>query len=254
VNAAVEFELLKGRRSNVFRWGALVMVVGVPALSTGFFQLARLGGDTPAAGKAAAMITDFNLTGLLGMAGQVLAVAMLLTAGIATSWSFGREFVDDAVPALFAIATPRSSVAAAKFLVLGGWALATVTLTMVLTVACGLLVGLELDRPAGTMAAQALTAGALSAALAAPLALVSSWRRGYLAGFVTLVAVVVATQIITALGGGAWFPYAAPSLWMGMGGAEAARAVTVVQLLAPLAVTILAVLGTTSWWRQAEAS
>jgi ABC-2 type transport system permease protein len=138
--------------------------------------------------------------------------------------------------------------------VLGGWALATVTLTMVLTVACGLLVGLQLHAPAGTMAAQALTAGVLSAALAAPLALVSSWRRGYLPGFVALVAVVVATQVITALGGGAWFPYAAPSLWMGMGGPDAAREVTAVQLVIPIVVAVLAALGTTSWWRHAEAS
>jgi hypothetical protein len=67
------------------------------------------------------------------------------------------------------------------------------------------------------MAAQALTAGVLSAALAAPLVLVSSWRRGYLPGFVALVAVVMATQLITALGGGAWFPFVAPSLWMAWG-------------------------------------
>jgi ABC-2 type transport system permease protein len=253
LNAAVEFELLKGRRSNVFRWGALVMVIGVPALSTGFFQLARIGGDTPAAGKAAAMVTDFDLTGLLGMAGQVLTVAMLLTAGIATSWSFGREFVDDAIPALFAIATPRSTVAAAKFIVLGGWALATVTLTMVLTVACGLLVGLQLHRPAGTMAAQALTAGVLSAARAAQLVLVSSWRRGYLPGSSRWSpsswpprssphsAAEPGSRTPHPPSGWAWGPRCGPR-----GDGRPA--------LIPLVVVALAALGTTSWWRHAEAS
>jgi hypothetical protein len=42
MNAALEFELLKARRAGVFRWGAVVVAVGVPALSTGFFELVRL--------------------------------------------------------------------------------------------------------------------------------------------------------------------------------------------------------------------
>ena len=46
------------------------------------------------------MITELSLAGLLATAGQVLSVAILMVAGIAASWSFGREFVDDALPAL----------------------------------------------------------------------------------------------------------------------------------------------------------
>ena len=83
MNAAFEFELLKARRAGVFRWGAVVVAAGVPALSTGFFELVRLGGDSPSAAKAATMITDLSLAGLLGTAGQVLSVAILMTAGIA---------------------------------------------------------------------------------------------------------------------------------------------------------------------------
>ena len=78
MNAALEFELLKARRAGVFRWGAVVVAVGVPALATGFFQLVRLGGDSPSAAKAATMITDLSLAGLLGTAGQVLSVAILM--------------------------------------------------------------------------------------------------------------------------------------------------------------------------------
>jgi hypothetical protein len=39
MNAALEFELLKARRAGVFRWGALVAGVGVPALCTPFSSL-----------------------------------------------------------------------------------------------------------------------------------------------------------------------------------------------------------------------
>ena len=184
MNAALEFELLK----------------------------ARFGGNSPSAAKAATMITELSLAGLLGTAGQVLSVAILMTAGIAASWSFGREFVDDALPALFAIATPRSSVAAAKFVVLAGWALLTIVSMVILTVIGGLLVGLHIDPAALQTASRVAAAGLLGAVLAAPMALVSSWRRGYLPGFVALVTLVVVTQLVTAVGGGAWFPYAVPAL------------------------------------------
>jgi ABC-type transport system involved in multi-copper enzyme maturation permease subunit len=83
-----------------------------------------------------------------GTAERFATMAILMTARIAASWSFGREFVDDAVPALFAIATPRSSVAAAKFVVLAGWALLTVVSTVILTPIGGLIVGLDMDPPA----------------------------------------------------------------------------------------------------------
>jgi ABC-2 type transport system permease protein len=200
------------------------------------------------------MVDDFSLAGLVGLAGQALSVAMLLTAGIAASWSFGREFVDEAVPALFALATTRSSVARAKFWVLAGWAVLTVVAAVGLTVLAGVGIGLSVDGPATTMALHAVVTGLLSAALACPFAFVSSWRRGYLAGFVALLAAVVVTQLVTATGGGGWFPYAAPSLWMGMGGAVAADAVTPVQLLLlPLLVAAAAIAVTVGWWRRAEA-
>jgi hypothetical protein len=59
---------------------------------------------------------------------------------------------------------------------------------------------------------------------------------------VTLVALVVLTQIVTAIGVGAWFPHAAPALWMGLGGAPAASQVSIIQLLLPLPIAAIAVL------------
>jgi hypothetical protein len=99
--------------------------------------------------------------------------------------------------------------------VLAGWALVTVMSTVILTVISGLILGLDMDPTALQTASQVAAVGLLGAVLAAPMALVSSWRRGYLPGFVALVAVVVVTQVVTAIGAGAWFPYAAPALWRG---------------------------------------
>lgn len=246
--AALEFEVLKARRAAVFRWGAVAVSTGVPALCALFFLLARTGNGSPGALKAAAMIPTLDLAGLVAMAAQVLSVAVLLTAGIATSWSFGREHVDGAVPALFATATPRSAIAAAKFLVLSAWAAATVLVAVTLTVVVGLLLQLALDRAALDVAVRAVLAGLLAALLALPLGLVASWRRGYLAGFVVLLLVVVATQIITATGGGQWFPFAQPSLWAGMGGPEAAAAISPVGLLSVPLTAALGVIATVRWW------
>lgn len=253
MSAALEFELLKARRAAVFRWGAVAVVVGVPGLATVFFVLARSGGRSAAVAKATALVTDDSLAGLLGLTGQVLTVAMLLTAGIAASWSFGREFVDDAVPALFALATPRPALAAAKFWVLTGWAACTVVVAVVLTLVAGLGLGLPLQADGLTVALRATLAGLLSAVLAWPLALVASWRRGYLAGLVALLVVVIVTQLLTAIGAGGWFPYAAPSLWMGIGGVEAAVHVSALQLILALAVAAVAVAATILWWEDAEA-
>lgn len=253
MRAAVEFELLKAGRAPVFRWGAAAVVLGVPGLTSVFFVLANSGAASPAVAKATTLLTDMSLAGLIAAAGQVLTVAMLMTAGIAASWSFGREFVDDAIPALFALATSRQSLAGAKFLVLTGWAVATTVATVAMTLLVGLVLGLPMTPAALDVALQATAAGLLCAVLAWPLALIASWRRGYFAGFVALILVVVLTQLLTATGVGSWFPFAAPSLWMGMGGPEAAAAVTAVQLgLAPL-VSATAVTATIIWWGRAEA-
>lgn len=249
----MEFELLKAGRAAVFRWGAAAVVVGVPGVALLFFLLARSGGSSTAVSKAIALVTDTSLAGLVGVTGQVLTIAALMTAGVAASWSFGREFVDDAVPALYALATSRRAIAGAKLLVLTAWLALVVLATVAVVLAAGLLAGLSLTPAALGAAAKACTAALLSGLLAWPLALLSSWRRGYLAGFVGLLGAVVATQLLTATGAGAWFPYAAPSLWTGMGGPAAASAVTAAQLALAPVVSGLGVVATVVWWGRAEA-
>lgn len=252
MRAALEFELLKARRASVFRWGAATVSVGVPALCALFFALARSETSSPGALKAAAMVPALDLPGLVAMAGQVLSVAVLLVVGIATSWSFGREYVDGAVSALFATATSRPVIAAAKFLVLLAWASLTVLAAVALTVVAGLLLQLPLEPLTLEATARAALAGLLAALLALPLGFVASWRRGYLAGFVALLLVIVATQVITATGGGHWFPFAVPALYSGMGGAEAAADVPLAGLLSVPLTAALGVAATLRWWSTFE--
>lgn len=253
LSAALEVEARKAYRAPVFRAGAVFVVLGVPGLTALFFVLARAGGDSVAAAKAAALVTDLSPAGFLGQAGQVLSVTLLLSVGIAAAWSFGREFADGTAPALFALATPRSAIAGAKLVVLLAWAVGVVLATVGLSVVVAAVVGLgPVDRSLIRLAFRVAAGGGLVATLSVPFAWVASWRRGYLPGIVALLLAVVATQLATALGAGGWFPYAAPSLWLGMGGPAAADAVTGPQLMLPLLVAGVAGWGCLAWWRQAE--
>ena len=211
MDAAIATEALKLRRSPVARTGWLAVVLGVPALTAALTAAARAGGDSQLAVKAAAMLTGTGLAGYLGIVGQVTTVAMLVTTGIVTAWCFGREFVDGTVAGLFAATVSRRRIAAAKFVVMILWSLTACTAIILVAVLAGALLGL--GPPTGDAwraAGMDLAAGTLMAALALPLAWVASARRGYLPAVAALLLIVVATQIITALGAGGWFPYAAP--------------------------------------------
>jgi ABC-2 type transport system permease protein len=89
--------------------------------------------------------------------------------------------------------------------------------------------------------------GVNGALLAYPLAFIASAARGYLPAVAALILIVVATQILTVIGVGAWVPYAATSLWAGMGGPEAAATIAP-QHLALIPLTAAAGVAATLWW------
>lgn len=62
---------------------------------------------------------------------------------------------------------------------------------------------------------------------------------------------IVVTQVVTTFGGGAWFPYAAPGLWLGLSG-PAASDVSPVQLLLAVPIGAAGVLAAGHWWNTAE--
>ena len=253
MDAAIATEALKLRRSPVALTGWLTVVLGVPALTAALTAAARAGGDSQLAVKAAAMLTGTGLAGYLGIVGQVTTVAMLVTTGIVTAWCFGREFVDGTVAGLFAATMSRRRIASAKFAVMILWSLTACAATVLVALLAGALLGL--GPPTGDAwraAGMDLAAGTLMAALALPLAGGASARRGYLPAVAALLVIVVATQIITALGAGGWFPYAAPALWVGMGGPEAAATIGPTQLLLALPVSAAGIWATTTWWNRAQ--
>jgi ABC-2 type transport system permease protein len=65
-----------------------------------------------------------------------------------------------------------------------------------------------------------------------------------LAGVGAVIGVIVVTQLLTVVG---WFPYAAPSLWLGMGGP--AMSATPIQLVLVMPVAVAGWAATSLWWR-----
>jgi len=251
--AALEFEAVKFHRSFLVRTISVLLVVGLPSLAAAFLAAAASGTPGLLGSKASAMLPGTGWAGLAGITGQMMSVGVLVGAGLAAAWCFGREFTDKTASSLFALTVGRGWLALAKFTVVTAWALGVILLTMVACLAAGLVAGLGLPDPAAVpIVVKGLTAASLSALLALPLAWVASITRGYLGGIGALLLLIVVTQVVTAFGTGAWFPYAAPGLWVGLAGSEAAAAVTPLQLALALPVSAAGVVATCAWWSTAS--
>lgn len=252
MSAAIEFEARKFMRAPTVRVITVLLGAVVPALGAALTLAATADGDTAITLKASAMLVGNGWAGYLGVVGMMFSVSVLLGVGFVVSWCFGREFTDHTVSALFALPVSRRRIAYAKFMVVVAWWSALLPAALLVTVAAGLAIGLGApDSGALTVGAQISATWCLTALLAFPLAWVASVGRSELAAVGALILLIVVTQVVTAFGVGAWFPYAAPGLWMGLGG-SASSDVSPVQLLMAIPVAALGVLATGQWWKTAR--
>jgi len=252
---ALEFEALKFRRAPVVRTVSALIGIGLPVLAAAFMAAATSGGSSQLSLKAAAMLTESGWSGYLAVVGMMLSVGALMGIGFVVCWCFGREFTEKTQACLFALSVSRRRLAYAKFMVILVWSLVLCLVTVVVALLAGTVIGLGVPGPEVLgSAVKAWSAGAMAASLACPLAVVASVARGYLPGVGALVLLVVTTQVVTAFGAGAWFPYAAPGLWMGMGGATAADAVSPLQLFLCVPVSLLGIAVTGQWWKNMQIS
>ncbi|MCK9795297.1 hypothetical protein M1843_16215 [Isoptericola sp. 4D.3] len=227
LRTALRVEALAWRRSTVPRLATPLLVGLVPLASIGLVALARSGA---VAGAGAAKLADYATGDLatthLEVAGQVLAVAVLVAGGFALAAAFGQPLADGRAGAYFGLATPRGTLALARCVVVLGWVAACVVVAVALTLGASAVAAASLSAPFGpaawAAAGRALAAGLLGAGLALPFAVVATATRSPLATVGALIGVVALTQVVVLVGGGAWFPYAVPSLWTGTGGPDAA--------------------------------
>jgi ABC-2 type transport system permease protein len=255
LRTALSVEALKLRRSVVARLATVLLLVLVPLGSVGMVALAR---SPRAVGPTSAKLADYATGDLatthLLVCAQVLSVAVLAAGGFFVASSFGRELETGTAGALFGLAVPRGTIALAKCLVALVWVAACVVVTVAVTVAASAAVtaasGETFGQGAWASASTALAAGLLGGGLILPFAWVATVTRSQLGTVGALVGVIALTQIVVLLGAGSWFPYAAPSLWAGLGGPTAAAAVGLPHLLLAAAVAPAAILAVRHAWRR----
>ena len=243
-------ELVKLTRSVIGRVVTVLLVVAVPMLATGFVAAAEFGGSSQIAIKVRPLIHGTGWDAATGVTAQVLSMAMLLGVGFVVSWVFAREFSDGTIEALLLSRPSRPVLASAKLGAVLLWASAVTIASSAVAVGLGAVLLAPTTGTPWPGAGRIVLGAVLTALLALPFALVATIARSALAGVGGVIGIVIVTQILTVLGTGAWFPYAAPSLWLGMGGPELTA--SPVQLLLVLPVAAAGWVATAIWWQQAE--
>lgn len=253
MRTALAVEALKLRRAPAARVATGVLVLLMPLVSTAMVAAANGDSDSPMALKVRPLLVGTGWTAHLGMLGEMESVGALLAVGIVVSWVVGRELADRTVGALLAQPVRPGEVLVAKLAVIGAWALACGVAAVAVGLVAGLATGLGAPGAAAFAAAgKVLAVMVLAALLTTPFAWVATALRGYLGGVVSVVVILIVTNVVTVTGAGAWFPYAAPSMWAGMGGAEAAAAVQPLQLLLVVPVGVLGAWAAAHRWSHAE--
>ena len=253
MRAALRVEGWKLSRSRVPLVTALLLGLLLPSMGLGFYLVALRGGTGILADKAASFLFAEGWVGYLRLVDQIAAVAAFLGVGVVVAWVFGREHSDRTFAALFSLAVSRTSIAAAKFLVLVAWAVLVSMAVVLVSLALGVVSGvgpIQDERLVPELLRLfSVTVGA--SLLALTMALAASWGRGYLPAIGALIVIVAVTQVAVLFGTGAWFPYAIPGLTAVVGGVGV-PAVTPLQAgLVPL-TALAGVMATLLWWRKAQ--
>ena len=252
MRAALYSESLKLRRSRVISTISALVILVVPAMAYGLFWVATNGGFGPLAAKSSGLIVGEGWQGYLSAAGQISAASVFLAVGVAAAWIFGREYVDHTFPSMFGLSVSRRTIALAKFVVVGIWAM-TAVMAMVVVVAIAGLVAIQGSTSDAIEGLARLAAiAALAAALGITSATAASWGRGYLPAIGGLIVVVAMAQMAVLFGTGGWFPFAVPGL-LAITGAEGVPPVSLAQVVLALTVVGGAVWVTANLWSHAEA-
>ncbi len=252
MTAAYAVEALKLRRSRVVAVATVALLLVPALLARAFLIAAESGGADPMSAKAALLVPGVGWSGYLGGLIQIYATAGVIGSGIVVGWCFGREYADRTVVSLYASATPRTSVAWAKLVLLAAWSVAVGLAVAAAAWVIGIASGLGLpDAAEGRVLWRLAALAVLSGLLALPVALPASIGRGYLPAVGGLMVLVVAAQVAMVAGAGTWWPWSVAAVWA-MGTDAGMEAVAPAWLtMVPLAAA-LGAFATVAWWRHAE--
>lgn len=253
MRAALRVEGWKLTRSRVPLVAGLLLGLLLPSMGLGFYSVALRGGTGILADKAKSFLVAEGWVGYLRLVDQIAAVAAFLGFGVVVAWVFGREHSDRTFAALFSLAVPRASIAAAKFSVFIAWAMVVSLALALVSLGLGVLSGvgpIQDERLLPELLRLfSITVGA--SLLASTMALVASWGRGYLPAIGALIVIIAVSQMAVLFGTGAWFPFAIPGLMAVVGGGGVLSVTPLQMGLVPL-TALAGVMATLLWWRKAQ--
>lgn len=254
IHAALQAEVLKIRKSKMI-WLTLAAFTIAPLMG-GFFMYVLK--DPDLAEKAGLLGEKAQIQGeatwpsYLSILAQMIAVGGIIVFGFVTSWVFGREYSDRTAKDLLALPYPRSYIVIAKYIA----SMIACGLLSIYIVVIGSLFGWMIGLPewSVTVGMQGLqmiiTTMFLTILLSAPVAFFACYGRGYLAPLGFVVLMVVFSQLIAAVGYGAYFPWAVPALYSGISGVD--NVLSLVSITIVILTSVVGFISTLSWWLYAD--
>jgi ABC-2 type transport system permease protein len=246
-------ELRKAIRSRMPLWtalGSLFMPLGIAFLifvSKNPEISQKLGLISAKANLLAYAATDWQT--YLGLFGQLIAAGGFLLFILSISWVFGREFTDSTVKDILAVPVPRSSILAAKFIVVVIWSAALTVLILMV----GLLMGALINLPGGSLSVilrggvLMMIASGMAIAVVMPFALFASMGRGYLLSIGLALLTLMMTNLVAIAGWGEYFPWAVPGLF-----AQAKTPLPAISYVIVFVTSAAGILATYLWWKYAD--
>lgn len=254
---AISAEFTKNKHSRI-RWVTFIAFAIAPIMGGLFMHLMKDGGQEGLSGilksKAVMMSIEANWDSYLGILSQAVGVGGVLLFGFVASWLFGREYSDGTAKDLLALPISRTKILNAKYVYYIVWSFALVIFNLLL----GLLIGLlfQLEGWNVSMFFDNLTVYFITTILIillnTPIAFFALWGKGYLLPLGVVALLLVFSQIIGAMGLGAYFPWSIPALYSGSGGEEFKMQLNTMSFVILIATSIIGYLGTVIWWKYAD--
>lgn len=196
---ALRSEVLKMRRSRTVLWTALAVSI-VPAI-------------TASSVKALGSLTTLTWESFMALAPQMMASWWgVLIFGLATSYLFGREYLDGTAKNMLTLPIRRETFIVAKLVVLAFWTGGLALLAVGLQAGFAALLGVSGFAWSYIWAAAAdcLEIAALIYVTLPAVAALAMLEKGYLPPMMFSAFMATAAFMVGAVGWGRWFPWSMP--------------------------------------------
>ncbi len=249
---AIQIELLKLRRSNVFAGTILAMSLA-PVMGSLFVIVLRnsalSAGNTLLKSKASMSGFSPDWPSFLNLNAQAIGVGGVIVFGFVAAWVFGREYANHTVKDLFVLPISRAKILLSKMVVIFFWSASLCAILFLETILLGNLLSL----PGWSLTVLYASGGMIIKTSLMVISLttlpgfVACLGRGYLASLSFVVLTVVLAQIVGALGYGAYFPWAIPAIYSKILGTQVT--LNGISMAIPFIAGALGYLGAFLYWK-----